>query len=102
MVNIEFLQKTAYDINKKNGWYEKEAKPLEVHALIISEISEATEFVRNEKNYLNKRAYWEELGDAVIRIFSYAQSKEVDMEDIITSKLVKNLNRGYKHGDKTI
>ena len=41
------LQKEIYSINKANGWHESERRPLEYHALITSEIAEATECVRN-------------------------------------------------------
>lgn len=120
---VEEAHKTAVE----NGWYDiisqfeesnQEDKktlqhtptPLEVHALIHSEISEATECVRND--YVH---YFEdstddnkpegesvELADAIIRIADYFGSKGWDLENIVKKKMEYNKTRPYRHGNKII
>lgn len=45
-MDIKQLCKEAHQTAIEKGWYETERTPLEIHALIHSEISEATEEVR--------------------------------------------------------
>jgi hypothetical protein len=51
------LNKLAEEIHveaRNNGWYSQERSPLEFHMLIVSELAEATEEVRNNKPSLYK------------------------------------------------
>lgn len=43
------LQRIVHQISRSKGWYENERKPLEFHMLMVSEIAEASEEVRNKK-----------------------------------------------------
>lgn len=101
------LQKEIYSINKANGWHESERRPLEYHALITSEVAEATECVRNgePEYYFSKgKPLGEstEIADVIIRCLDYATSKDWDMEEIIKAKLEYNKTRGFRHGNKQI
>ncbi|KKM07171.1 hypothetical protein LCGC14_1736690, partial [marine sediment metagenome] len=44
-MNISELCEEAHEIAKSKGWWEKPPSDLEVHALIHSEVAEATEAV---------------------------------------------------------
>ena len=90
------------------GWHDKPRTALEIHMLIVSEVAEATEAVRNSEPdfYIKESGKPEgesvELADALIRILDYAGSKGWDMEKIIDTKLKYNATRGYKHGGKAL
>jgi NTP pyrophosphatase (non-canonical NTP hydrolase) len=108
-MDIKTLQKEIHQVNKDNGWYDgSKRSPLEMHALIISEVAEATEEARKgrmDTYYSEDRpgkpeGHWTELADALIRILDYAESENVDLEDIILTKLNFNKTRSYRHGSK--
>ena len=124
-MTITELVKQAYEQAVKSGWHEDERSPLEYHALIHSEIAEATEEAR--KPYLNmdgKGVYGVrddkmvdykvlhgntglkpegeliELADAIIRIADYCGSKGWDLEEAIKLKMEYNKTRSHRHGGK--
>lgn len=96
--------------------------PLDIHALITSEIAEATEEARKgnpdvyqwsedgSQMIFFKQDDWRddlkpegeaiELADAIIRILDYAGSKNWDMQTIIEAKMKYNDTRSYRHGGK--
>ena len=87
------------------GWHDSPRSSLEIHALIHSEISEATEECRNgHKDFYVADGKPEgeavELVDAVIRIADYFGSKGWDLEKIIKAKMSYNEGRPYRHGGK--
>ena len=87
------------------GWHDSPRSALEIHALIHSEISEATEECRNgQKDFYVADGKPEgeavELVDAVIRIADYFGSKGWDLEKIIKAKMSYNEGRPYRHGGK--
>lgn len=101
------LQKEIFEINKANGWHESERRPLEYHALITSEVAEATECVRNgepecwfRETKPEGEAY--EIADVIIRCLDYATSKDWNMQELIKAKLEYNKTRGHRHGNKLI
>jgi len=107
LTEFQKLQADIHGMACNKGWWDTPRKPLEVHALVSSEIGEATEEVRKGSPYL----YYEgekpegeavELGDAIIRILDYAQRNGWDMEDIIHKKMAYNKTRPYRHGGKTV
>ncbi len=133
-MNLKEWQKKVYDIAKSKGWYDAEvpkSTDVERHMLIVTEIAEATEEVRNSKppvyilNALDKIVGTDgtkesieklaneyqirkpegeciELADAVIRIMDYFESKGWDLEAAIKMKSDYNETRPYRHGGKTI
>jgi hypothetical protein len=81
--------------------------PLEAHALIHTEIAEATEEVRNSKPHFyveNGKPEGEaiELADALIRICEIATNNGWDMDALVSKKMDYNETRGHKHGGKTL
>ena len=106
------LSKKIHDNNLKNGW--GEASFLEMMCLIHTEISEAVEDYRNNKNILDfdyiedKNGYSKpmgipsELADIIIRVLDTCGKFDIDIDKAINEKIEYNTKRGYKHGNKKI
>lgn len=105
-VKLNQLVKAAHKNATEKGWHETERSPLEIHALIHSEVSEATEAARNGVSafYEGKKGKPEgeavELADAVIRIADYFGKRKWDLEEVIKKKMAYNAGRPHRHGGK--
>lgn len=95
-MKINELVEKAHNTAIQKGWWDEERSALEIHALIHTEISEATEAVRNQRTGGEQ----EELADAVIRIMDYFGKRGWDLQDWIQWKMSVNEKRSYKHGGK--
>jgi NTP pyrophosphatase (non-canonical NTP hydrolase) len=110
----------------QKGWPIQTRTPLEVHMLVVSEIAEATEEVRNGtppiyQNYMPTTENptgiatpghedWNEgqkpegelieLADAVIRIMDYCGQRGWDLGEAIEMKVKFNSTRPHRHGGK--
>ena len=109
MKTIKDWQREIHQLAREKGWYDsKQRTPLEIHMLIVSEIAEATEAVRNNELeiYVKDDGKWEgeavELADALIRILDYAESRGWDMDQIVNNKHEYNKTRAYRHGGKKL
>lgn len=99
------LMNQIHNDAKEKGWWETPNSDLECHMLIVSEVAEATEAVRNrEPDFYVKDGKPEghsvELADALIRILDFAGYKGWDMDFIVKLKLDYNKTRSYRHGNK--
>ncbi len=126
-MEISKLQKEIHALAREKGWYDSTEgrKPLEMLALIMSEIGEAVEEVRSGNEpiyghaqnqidgqfkisfkdsrfgkYTKPEGEFVELADAIIRILDYAEYRGVDMEQVIKLKHEFNKTRSYRHGNK--
>lgn len=88
MKTLNEWKKAVHDNSVSKGWYENERNSMEMFMLMATEISEATEEVRKHKEHL----YYEgekpegeavELADLMIRIFDYAQYKNIDLDKYV-------------------
>jgi NTP pyrophosphatase (non-canonical NTP hydrolase) len=94
-MTVDELVREAHGTAVDKGWWIFERRPLEIHALIHSEIAEATEAVRN-----GKYGEIEELADAVIRIADYFGHKNWDLSQALAGKMAYNKKRPFRHGGK--
>lgn len=106
-MSLNLLSKEIHENAKNAGWYDKYRSPLEHHMLIVSEIAEASEEVRNGtapyyKSYDEAKPEGEavEIADALIIILDYAAYKGWDLDKIIREKIEYNKTRPYRHGNK--
>lgn len=112
-MNIDELIKEAHAMAKGKGWWDEPRSPLEIHALIHSEVSEATECVRAGEPPIHHRVCKDsgmklgkpegevvELADVIIRIADWCGYNGWDLESAIKEKLAYNATRPYKHGKK--
>lgn len=100
---IKDIQDELWETHCEKGWHEKKRTPLEQHALFHSEISEATEAVREGMASLTlvdgkPEGEAVELADAVIRIMNYFTENNWDLEFFITLKNDYNKKREFMHG----
>lgn len=92
---------------KSRGFYDKPPSPLESHMLMVSEIAEATETIRNRTHdyFLdrNGKPHGElaELVDALMRILDWCHYRGYDINQALGDKMEYNRQRPYMHG-KTI
>jgi len=95
----------------EHGWWEQERSALEIHALIHTEVSEATEAVKDDKpaiwvdftsDEFPKKPEGEavELADCMIRIMDYFEQRGWDLEHVINLKHEYNKTRPLRHGGK--
>lgn len=121
MKSIKQWQKEIYKWAKKKGFWSRKRSALEMHALMHTEISEATESVRRSFAPLHfevippsfiditkpvtslkykPEGEMIELTDVVIRIMDYFEHKKWDLENCLVMKMAYNKKRPYRHGNK--
>lgn len=94
MQEFRDLQTAVHSNAKFKGFWESE-NIAEKLALVHSEVSEALEGYRKDKNDNNMG---EEMADIVIRCMDICGYLKIDLIDEIVAKFKKNLDRPYKHG----
>lgn len=104
-LSLRDWQEELWKTNTEKGWNELTRSPLENHALIVTEIAEATESVRNgEEGIFIKDGKPEgefiEIGDVIIRCFNYLTQNGQDVETILELKNNYNKTRERLHGKR--
>lgn len=95
-MTIDELVKDAHGTAIDKGWWIFPRTALEIHALIHTEVAEATEAARVGKVNLQL----EELADVVIRIADYCGYRQWDLTQALELKMAYNKKRAFRHGGK--
>ena len=102
---IKDIQDELWETNCSKGWNKLKRSPLEMHALITTEIAEATEAVRlgiPAITIIDGKPEGEavELADAMIRILNYFTEMGWDAAFLIEMKNNYNKTREPLHGKR--
>lgn len=95
-MTIDQLVREAHGTALDKGWWIFPRTDLEIHALIHSEIAEATEAFRDGDECHQQ----EELADAIIRIADFCGKKGWDLNNFLEMKLAHNKTRPFRHSGK--
>lgn len=121
MQTLEEMQQEVFEVNKANGWFDKEREPDQDCMLIVSEASEMFEVYRShglEDMTVHTVAgdngefipavnpkpegFASELADVLIRVLDTAERRGIDLRAEYERKIAYNRTRGYRHGGKAI
>lgn len=107
-LGIEEMIRICTSAAEERGWHDKPITFSDAIALLHSEISEAYEEYRKNKDY--NEVYISEGGkpegisiefaDLAIRLFHYCGYFNIDLVGAIKNKLKYNKTRSYRHGNK--
>lgn len=96
------LGNLAHEMAIAKGWWDQDRNNGELIALIHSELSEALEALRINKQSETIGGFEvvEELADAVIRIMDMASARRWDLGSAIVKKMLFNAKRPIRHRKK--
>jgi NTP pyrophosphatase (non-canonical NTP hydrolase) len=92
--SLNELSQLCHKIAVEKGFWEGGRNRGEALMLIVTELAEAMEAyrLRDEENFR------EEIADSFIRLLDLCGGLDIDIEDEIYKKSLKNKGRPYKHG----
>lgn len=102
-LSLRDWQEKLWKTHTTKGWDKINRSPLENHALIVTEIAEATEAVRNGEpgfwiNEGKPEGEFVEIADVIIRCINYLTANNQDVETLLDAKDNYNKTRGQLHG----
>lgn len=104
-ISLSEWQKKLWITHWSKGWNKIKRSPLENHALIVSEVAEATEAIRRGDDGIfikdgKPEGEFIEIGDVIIRCFNYLTENGQNVEEILELKNNYNKTRKKLHGKK--
>ena len=104
------MQEEVHENAVAHGWWDNPRQPGELLMLVVSEVSEAFEEVRN--NHAMSETYYSEggkmegvpseLADIIIRVMDLSEYYGINLSEVIAEKHKFNLTRPFKHGGKKL
>lgn len=106
MLSIKQLMVLCHKIAQEKGWWDKGPRnDGELLMLMVSELAEGYEFLRNNDGQSDHipefKGIEEELADVLIRVFDYAEQRGYNLPQALMAKIAFNETRPYRHGGKT-
>jgi len=108
-MTLNELVEKAHRRAVESGWWNPGKTDVECHMLMVTEIAEATECVRNHESYLHyskvsgkPEGESVELADVIIRIADYFGYKGWNLEHVVKEKMAYNQTRPHRHGGKKL
>lgn len=108
---IDYIQGLVYSTASANGWHDEERNKGEVCMLLVTEVAELYEDIRNGVSPdlsfvpdmpMDKPVGIDsELADILIRVMDTAAEWGVDLALALKTKMIYNTHRSYRHGGKT-
>ena len=102
---VHFWNIFAGDVHENardKGWWDTDRNDAECIMLMVTELAEACEALRNGNPPDDKIPEFDglvvELADTVIRIMDYTQARKLPIADAIIAKMQYNQKRPRKHG----
>jgi len=100
------IQRQAGDHAKAMGFHDANgADPLRLCMLVVTELAEAVETIRDgwnpaEVRYVNRKpeGFPVEIADAIIRLADIGYQFDLDLESVIAEKMAFNRTRPRMHG----
>lgn len=116
---LESMSATVREVNRANGWFDRERTFGEDMALLHSEVSEMLEAFRShglddftEQSTLGDggpngyppkpEGVGSEAADILIRLLDVCHRYDIDLGTEFSRKLQYNQTRGYRHGNKNL
>lgn len=109
-MSLRELQKELFEDYKAKGYYKhwivdnpldkKLQKQVDIAelGLVVTEVSEAMEVIREPQNGFSREHLAEECADIIIRTINFMSKKGLDLEIVLYLKHNKNLKREWLHG----
>jgi len=98
------IARIAHTNAKGHNWWDEDRNDGEMLMLIVSEIAEGMEALRNgdarSDKITHRKGIEEELADAIIRIMDLSVARGWDVAGALIDKMVYNAQRPPKHGGK--
>jgi len=91
---LKELSQICHAIAVEKGFWDQERNIGEALMLVVTELAEAMESHRHQDD----ENFKEEIADTFIRLLDLCGGLNIDIEDEIHKKSLKNKQRPYKHG----
>jgi len=92
------LQRAAHAIAVEKGWHDGYNPERDFSYGCMMAVTEICEAVQAHQKGLDRSAVAEELADTVIRLMDTAATLDIDLEDAVRQKMVRNIARPIRHG----
>ena len=107
-MTLNELRDECHAIARSKGWYDGpgERNIGEQLMLIVTEVAEAMEDLRDEKMTMSVDVagkpigFPSEIADVLIRVFDLAGYLGIDLDSAVWAKIKYNERRAYRHGGK--
>jgi len=101
-MEIQKLMDDAYELAIEKGFYNGDERPIELLAMIHTEVSEAINIYRKKgmKDYSSMESLPTELADVILRTLTFCRHFNIDIENSLIKKMEYNKKRVWQNVHK--